>query len=576
MKINEYCKNLYSAVEQAKTNKLEKIAFIFFCFFVILVSFFHEPWFDEFQSWGISKDSLYNILFVIPHYEGHTPLWYLIIKCFSIFNVNPELCLKIPNLVFTALGTWILIFKSPFPRTVRLLLPFTYFIFYQYGVISRPYSLFYLALMLCAACFNTRNTKPFRYACILSLLALSSVQGLALTAGITIAWGLEQLDFKNIGRSFISYIKSRQFFASLILFAICAVILVCIFPNGKNTALSLIAFLTLWQKILFCLFGIISESLIFNLVPIHTFMSDFFDNSYNVIYGIYFILSLCFGLFVLVFLTKILNKTKTSGYFLIPYIIFSTMFYAYYNSHNSGLLFLVIIFCLWISYDKLILLLSKKEKCILKILTVLVLSVQLIWGFASGYEDIFTPYDISRAAANYILKHELYKYKVFAGGWNTHYYLDESGKPVINDYIIRTIDNTNDKRYKRVPADFNNMHLAVITIPYFNKNIYYNFNTGFEEKLYSLHKAVNDAEMNDMFQKWREYGLPDVIIGKVNFKEVYGNEMISDDYILIENFSNGSIWKGFTNKNSVVNVPLYLHKDLYKKLDYKKYLNEEK
>ena len=129
---------------------IEKIVFSLFCILTCLVSFFHEPWFDELQAWAISKDTLYNILFVIPHYEGHPPLWHLILKCFSFFNVPFEYGLKIPNLLFMFGAVFLLIFKSPFPKPVRLLLPFTYFIFYQYSIISRPYSVFCFALFLVA------------------------------------------------------------------------------------------------------------------------------------------------------------------------------------------------------------------------------------------------------------------------------------------------------------------------------------------------------------------------------------------------------------------------------------------
>jgi len=50
--------------------------------FLALFPRFHEPWFDEAQAWQIAKcASLKDILFTIPHYEGHTPLWHLILCC---------------------------------------------------------------------------------------------------------------------------------------------------------------------------------------------------------------------------------------------------------------------------------------------------------------------------------------------------------------------------------------------------------------------------------------------------------------------------------------------------------------
>ena len=97
-----------------KNNVLEIVCFCLFCILTVFLSCFHEPWFDEFQAWGISKDTVYNILFVIPHYEGHPPLWHLILKIFSSLNFHPEIGMRIPNLLFMYAAVWLIIFKSPF------------------------------------------------------------------------------------------------------------------------------------------------------------------------------------------------------------------------------------------------------------------------------------------------------------------------------------------------------------------------------------------------------------------------------------------------------------------------------
>ena len=146
-----------------KNNFIEISAFCIFIILVLILSVFHEPWLDELQPWGVSKDSLYNILFVIPHYEGHPPLWSLILKIFSSMNIHPEKGIRIPNLIFIFSAVWLLIFKSPFPRVVRVILPFTYFIFYQYAVINRTYSIFCFALFLTAFLYKDKNNYPFKF-----------------------------------------------------------------------------------------------------------------------------------------------------------------------------------------------------------------------------------------------------------------------------------------------------------------------------------------------------------------------------------------------------------------------------
>ena len=51
------------------------LMFVFMSVLAYWGSGIHEPWFDEAQAWVIARDnSLKDILFFIPHYEGHPPL----------------------------------------------------------------------------------------------------------------------------------------------------------------------------------------------------------------------------------------------------------------------------------------------------------------------------------------------------------------------------------------------------------------------------------------------------------------------------------------------------------------------
>ena len=53
---------------------------ILYCVLHFVIGHYHEPWFDEAQAWQIAKcASIKEILFKIPHYEGHPPLWHLIL-----------------------------------------------------------------------------------------------------------------------------------------------------------------------------------------------------------------------------------------------------------------------------------------------------------------------------------------------------------------------------------------------------------------------------------------------------------------------------------------------------------------
>lgn len=129
----------------------EILALILYMVCMIIIMYFHEPWFDEAQAWLIARDaSLKEILFVLPHYEGHPPVWHLILLPFAKMGAPFEFSIKLVSLTFCSIAMGLFIFKAPFKRIVRLTIPFTYFFFYQYGVISRPYCILMLGFILCA------------------------------------------------------------------------------------------------------------------------------------------------------------------------------------------------------------------------------------------------------------------------------------------------------------------------------------------------------------------------------------------------------------------------------------------
>ena len=156
--------NLNRKLENIKSRKPEILVLVLYCVLHIIISIFHEPWFDEAVAWQISKvANIKDILFEIPHYEGHPPLWHLVLLPFAKLGAPYEFSLSFVSLIFTGLTMYLILFKSPFPRLIKLLLPFNYFMFYQYGVISRPYCMMMLAFVLLAILYKKHNEKPFLY-----------------------------------------------------------------------------------------------------------------------------------------------------------------------------------------------------------------------------------------------------------------------------------------------------------------------------------------------------------------------------------------------------------------------------
>ena len=132
----------------------------------------HEPWSDEAQSFLIAKDSSFKEIFTQAKYEGTTPLWFLIIKFFLLIGGSYETFFILP-IFFSILGVIILEFKVKAPWYIKLLLPFTYFILFQYSVVARSYCMLFPALMWIASVYRDRGEHLISYC--LALLFLMSI-----------------------------------------------------------------------------------------------------------------------------------------------------------------------------------------------------------------------------------------------------------------------------------------------------------------------------------------------------------------------------------------------------------------
>lgn len=151
----------------------------------------HEKWADEAQAWLIARDlSLKTIWFHELRYEGSPGLWHTILWIAQHLFHAPYAALGVIGLACAAAGIAFMLWKAPFPRPLRYMLAFSYFMVYQYAVIARPYTLLPL-LTFAAAYFFRDRTHPERMTLVLALLSLLAVHGLAIAAGIGVPYLIE-------------------------------------------------------------------------------------------------------------------------------------------------------------------------------------------------------------------------------------------------------------------------------------------------------------------------------------------------------------------------------------------------
>jgi hypothetical protein len=166
----------------------EVIALGFYIAMLASVIPFHEPWADETQAWQLARSVPLGDLF--RHYlayEGTPGLWYLLISGLAKLHVSYAGLHWISGLIATGAAA-MLIFLSPFPRWVRLSLPFTFFLAFQYAVVARSYVLVPILLFTIAAAWRR---GPILLALLLGLLANVAMHAFAISGGLALVYLVE-------------------------------------------------------------------------------------------------------------------------------------------------------------------------------------------------------------------------------------------------------------------------------------------------------------------------------------------------------------------------------------------------
>ena len=471
------------------------LAFVLYIAIIAIVMCFHEPWFDEAQSWLIARDSpIASIFSVRPHYEGHPPFWNLLLAIAAKSGVPYEFGIKGIQLICASLlGAW-LIFKSPFKHASSLatfLIPFTYFVCFQYGVTSRPYALLCLSLLVAAHCWNSADSKTssaWKLAISLMFMCLLSVYGIAFAAGFTIAW-IWRVFSKNINENLnedLSKTRNKTLNFSAIFHAI------------KVTIASNLARLISWGLI--AIFGVANLALawpaknafatratidgnstiakcfafIFVMPSESMFTSFYGDISMRRMPFDFLPIAICtlFSLAIWAFAIKITMRRKLLAVLLIPYLVLTIVAVRYFTLHHAGLIFVFLLSVLWISHIKeplssndipaiFVKIATTKSRFIknkalkINLLISIILAPSLIWNAFACVNDILFDYSPSRAVAQYISSNHLQN-KRFVASWLHNYeQVDDSGNVISHEEI-----DTHQYSWLLVGAN-----------PYFSKNL---------------------------------------------------------------------------------------------------------
>ena len=456
----------------------------------------------------------------------------MILVPFAKLGAPYELSLSIISLIFSGTAISLIIWKAPFPRIIRLLLPFTYFFFYQYGVIARPYCVMMLVFVLLALNWHRRNTHPGIYTVLLMLLCLTSAYGIVIAGGLAIAWIIEIWNFQNIREFARNLMKNKKLLFLLMLLLFALLLIMEIMPREDTFAtnhMSRSMGSNFVNYLLYMLLALPAEVSMTSIYVEYQLLKNV-ELPFSILMPTCLIGCIFWGVVIC------WGKTKqTLWTLIIPYLffaLFSAIVYIY--PHHIGIALFVFMFWFWINckvktnLPRPSSLLASPKTTITNVLTILgsmAVVISLCWNVSSCVQDVLSGYAIGRNEAAFIKKHGLDNYRIMVG-WEVFY--DEEEENIIG-------------------MDINHCICADNVAPYFEHNIFFNFNNGEDSLNFSNHKSASEEYTASCLAQWKEQP-PDVLFMSPRLDLVYDNtKLILDNYKLVYLESYNRVWKGFPN-----------------------------
>lgn len=161
--------------------------------FAAIVAFaipYHEAWADEAQAWQLARSlSLRELFQTYIRYEATPGLWHFLLWILNRAHVSYAGMHWICGLIAVVAAS-LLVLNSPFPRYLKLALPFTFFLLFEFAVVARGYV---LVPMLLFAIASSWRKSPLLVAIALGLLANCALHAAVFSGGLAIVWLVEHL-----------------------------------------------------------------------------------------------------------------------------------------------------------------------------------------------------------------------------------------------------------------------------------------------------------------------------------------------------------------------------------------------
>jgi tetratricopeptide (TPR) repeat protein len=343
----------------------------------------HEPWLDEAQSWLIARDAAWSDLFcTIPRYEGSPVLWHLLLTLPARCGL-PYASLNVMAATFAAGGALLLLARSPLPKLLAAMAPFTFFLIYQNAVVARSYALMPLLLFATAMAYPGRLRRPFLYVAPLAFLAHVSAHGLLIAAGLV---GLLSLEFVCRWRRNHESLAWRPAACAVGFFGLVALAAAWQMRPVADHVRGLACEHPLWPQIQFAierLSGAFTDAYVPSLLVFAASLAWFWHSRALAVYAV-----------------------PTAA--VLTLFVIANCWY-----HHEQVLFLIWLFALWISFQNVRgmegqqALRAVKLKRLWIAMLAAVFALQTYWAWASIREDLRGDYSGAKALAEYLKREGL-------------------------------------------------------------------------------------------------------------------------------------------------------------------------
>lgn len=593
----------------------EIVAFALFVMAALVMSFFHDLNHEEAQAFLLAKDSMIaRLLFDLPHYQDVSPLYMLFLAIAAKSGIPAVVTLKIVSLPFSFMAAFLIIFKAPFKKWIRMLIPFMFFLFYEYTVISSPYAILFAAFACLAFSYKERNEKPILYILSLMVLGLCGIYGIvfALPLALIRLYELVRKKQENTeDQTKPANSTKGEIYGIIAIIMFLLLSIITLIPNADSYSKMFTDHSHPIRNLIYTLFILPGDAVITDV--------DFYGLLQNQSWHFVGLKPLSLSSYfastvIIVFLYFITYKYKKRRYLIFPFFAFSiTAALGMLYNFQIGVIIPFEIFLLWICLDepenirempewliKLDLSCKNLSIKLARLVLVLCIGVSLIWSFFSCVNDIRNDVWYARQLNAVLEEYNLTGYRIVSD-WNYlryengFLYLDSSLNPIEEggavektsevalmeaeesdekkpdgNYVITYfVKQLNPEEYYQLPNDLNFADAVVYNIN--GNNYFVNLNNGSQGKKYKEYKYEENGPAQSKAMKLGEKGYPDIIIGDPNVVGLMGLSAEKVRYYLIYEIRIRTSYKMYSEYQS---WQMFIRDDLYMSRDSWPFMNQ--